>query len=442
MKKIIFLLFGWLALLVASCSDDAPVLKTDILESHELFSVNRTLAEAANLAVERANIIYPNNSRGEARSVDFSNVQCVMSKPSRSGIADTLMYILNFNDQQGFAIVSAPRNAIDVLAVVEEGSYDEEKATANSGFQYYLETATEYCQEMADQIKIHDPQYPPIQKPDTFIKVPDDPLAHAIKQVMLDTIIDSYTTAFKMNIAWGQTGIYGSFCPNGIAGCAPVAMAQIITCCNIWANSPHIDYLFPEADIPSEEINWAQLKWHIHKSSYYSTYIPWECHEVDPGSTHKTIGRLLRQIGYDANANYSSPNATSTNTRYFRSVLRKYMPDRPIPDFKSYDVAQAQRDIDKGMLLMVAGNKDSNKGGHAWVADAYRWVQHIEEYRERQSVDDEWSGWIHKTTQYHYNHFVWGWDGYLDGYYAGDVFNVSDETFVRPKYIAVKKFVD
>lgn len=438
MKKIIFLLFGWLALLVASCSDDAPVLKTDILESHELFSVNRTLAEAANLAVERANIIYPNNSRGEARSVDFSNVQCVMSKPSRSGIADTLMYILNFYDQQGFAIVSAPRNAIDVLAVIEEGSYDAQKATENPGFQFYLDVATEYC-NIKEEENEELGHIIPIHKPDTFIK---DTNPIAIYEYRLDTIIDSYSTFFKMNIAWGQTGIYGKYCPNKVSGCVPTAIGQIITCCNIWANSPHIDYTFPEADIQSEEINWAQLKWHINQSSYHSKYTPAECHEVDPNSTHNTIGRLLRQIGYDADSKYNPDGGTSTLRSKIRGTLQKYLPDRDIPNFKTYKVAAAQRDLDHGMLLMLARNKDSEKSGHAWVSDAYHWISHSEICRERDLETMEWGAWIYRNTQEHYNHFVWGWDGYLDGYYAGEVFEVIGENLVKPEYIFVKKFVD
>lgn len=120
MRKILFILFAGLAVVMACCTNESPELKTDEQNALDEAPTSRSLVEAARAAIEKANLLYPNDSRSDCRSVDFNDVQCVMSKPSRNGQSDTLMYILNFKDNNGFAIVAAPRCANEVLAVVEK----------------------------------------------------------------------------------------------------------------------------------------------------------------------------------------------------------------------------------------------------------------------------------------------------------------------------------
>lgn len=439
-KLLIFILTGLVALIVGNCTDR---YSTDLQYSEKRTRrevSSRSLEEAAKIALEHAEIFYPNASRNKARCIDYSNIQYIATPTSRGVQGDTLIYVINFTDNQGFALVSVPKSADAVLALVENGTYDEQTAEINTGFQFYLDAAREYCsQKIGDQSNFNykDPR-------EDFKK---DTVPVKLYDVLLDTIVDSYSSCFLMNIAWGQTGLYGKYCPNGISGCVPTAMGQIITVCNTAVNRPHMEYTFPEADIESEEINWAQLKWHIHKSAYYVSeehgtyFVPYDCREVNPELTHKTIGRLLRQIGYDAGSEYKS-DGTATYKDKYRSVLQKYLPDRDIPHFKSYDCARAQRDLDHGMLLMRADNKIKGQSGHAWVADGYRWVVHNQQYRVFDLQTNEWGPWIYTNSQQHYNHFVWGWDGYLDGYYAGVVFECLGETLVKPEYIAVKKYVD
>lgn len=349
------MLTNLISLIVWNCTDSYPI---DLQDSEKRLASevsSRSLEEAAKLALEYAEIFYPNASRTEARAVDYSKIHYVETPNSRGGHVDTLIYVINFRDNKGFALVSAPKNADAVLAFVEKGSYDEQEVAVNTGFQYYLDAAKEYCmQNIGD--------HPNFDYDDPRQDFKKDTVPVKLYDVLFDTVIDSYNSYFRMNIAWGQTGLYGKYCPNGISGCGPTAMGQIITVCNTAVNRPHMDYTFPEADVESEEINWAQLKWHIHKSAYYANegqatyYVPFDCHEVNPELTHKTIGRLLRQIGYDAGCKYEL-DGTATYKDKYRSVLQKYLPDREIPQFKSYDCARAQRDLDHGMLLMRADNK-------------------------------------------------------------------------------------
>ena len=62
------------------------------------------------------------DGRGRHRVATGSDaVQTFNSHMSRSGeTADTLLYIVNYDDTQGFAVISAPQNVEPVIAVVEK----------------------------------------------------------------------------------------------------------------------------------------------------------------------------------------------------------------------------------------------------------------------------------------------------------------------------------
>ena len=54
------------------------------------------------------------------------------------------MYVFNFNDEQGFAVVSANRQTEGLIAAVEMGSYDPAIPTGNPGFDTYMQMAKVY----------------------------------------------------------------------------------------------------------------------------------------------------------------------------------------------------------------------------------------------------------------------------------------------------------
>ena len=76
------------------------------------------------------------------RRIDFGNTKILKantSNRSANNTSDTLMYVFNFEENQGFAIVSADKNIIPLLAVTESGNYDPDMQTGIEGFDYYME---------------------------------------------------------------------------------------------------------------------------------------------------------------------------------------------------------------------------------------------------------------------------------------------------------------
>ena len=117
MKKLLLFITGILAIgAFLSCSGDEPKMTGQDADSsvREPFSTNtnlRTLEEAA--AIVRANmgLLGETGSRSAAcRSFNPSSAKMVVNYgKSRAQLPDTLMYVFNFDNDEGFAIVAADR---------------------------------------------------------------------------------------------------------------------------------------------------------------------------------------------------------------------------------------------------------------------------------------------------------------------------------------------
>lgn len=154
MRKLLLFITGIFAIgAFMSCSGDEPKMAgTDADSSvREQFSANtnlRTLEEAA--AIVRANmgILGETGSRsGTVRSFSPSSAKMVVNYgKSRAQLPDTLMYVFNFDNDEGFAVVAADRRLEGLIAITEKGSYDPAVGTDNPGLQYYMTAAEENLQ--------------------------------------------------------------------------------------------------------------------------------------------------------------------------------------------------------------------------------------------------------------------------------------------------------
>ena len=104
------------------------------------FSKYRTYAEALAIAQDAVGMLGENcaTRSGKSRSVNTSDVQYIVSSFSTrsAGVPDTLMYIFNYEDNAGFAVVSANRATEGLIAVTEQGNYSVGKETENGGLDF------------------------------------------------------------------------------------------------------------------------------------------------------------------------------------------------------------------------------------------------------------------------------------------------------------------
>ena len=135
---------------LVACTNDDALEKTVDKEEMDLVQYDpnrRSYAEALEIAQNSIRMLQDENSTARSaepvRTLDLKNgVKAVRQTVTRSNGTvsdnDTQLYIFNFDDNQGFAVVSASRQTDGLIAVTEAGNYDPAVPTDNPGLDMYM----------------------------------------------------------------------------------------------------------------------------------------------------------------------------------------------------------------------------------------------------------------------------------------------------------------
>lgn len=403
---------GALSLFIAcACTNEEYVLES-VANQETGMSNTRSMSEVLQIANNAAQLLQGVQTRSAIRTVDPTATQYVITPSTRNaGGNDTLLYIVNYADEQGFAVISANRQAEGLLAVVEQGTYgvDGKYYTDNPGFTAFMEQAETYARSVQSLPPVIDEGNVPMEQ-----------------KIINDTTYNN-TIEPLVSVRWGQTGIEGKYCPNGIAGCSNVAMAQIMSYFRYPLN---MNITYPGASITSLSLNWTAIEKHKVDHSYqYCTAT---------SDAHEAIGQLMRQLGELNESDYIGEGTSTIEDDMTSTIddnVRKnfaqlgYSVSNSLID---YDSQSFESLLTAGNLLYVRGereDKDSGKRiGHAWLADgAYKlsvhstmWVRPINSLEWQLHTD-------FGTTSTEYIHYNWGFDGNCNGFFKLGIFGLNNE---------------
>ncbi len=397
-----------LTLSLASCGDndvlDNAQNQEDILPQSEI----RSIDEAYDIAAKSLIWLDGENSRAEIRYLPAKNeIKVVKNKESRGESSDTLMYVVNFEDEQGFAIVPANRNMPELLAVTESGSYDPTVPSEVEPFNEYMDNAIST-----------------LSKKDLNIDTLRVPMCEQkIEQTYSISDIVSPKTPYK----WGQNGVEGIYCPNNICGCNNLAAAL----CMCYYNFPTKIKLKHNDNI-SISINWNALKQHDATKDifeYTSLGIKFaECFDGVSNEDHNVLGRVCREMGYRSKSEYGS-DATSTYPSETRAVLKDL--GFSVSTIKEYTNEMEFKKLRENNLILAVGYNDIGSG-HMWVIDGYKTVKCTKKIYIRENdpnrvyvVEPEWELTQTYVSTCSYTHHNWGWKGKCNGYFYVSSWNPS-----------------
>ena len=392
---------------VLCCTDDYKLeTNTDNTGSKE--SSTRTIEDAFNIANQANNLFF---NQGKTRSeqprlVDKENLQVICNSKTRTDSSDTLIYVVNYADNEGFAIISAIQGTDEILGITEKGNY-EDAVAENAGLSLFMEMAEEYVKNKT--------------------RSPDDPFIEVIK-----TLIGSVNPL--IDVTWGQKFPEGLYCPNTIAGCANTAAIQI---CSYYEHPTSMNLTFSQRERDVISINWAEIKMHQRGCGSYVSHI--NC--TASSNSHKVIGEMARQCGvysgsYYQNNGVSMPNNTPAPYNYFDYVAWStastitYLDSenaldvvdmieslgfvRPQP--YNYMSLCTKIPLNLGRPVYMYGSNITS--GHFWVIDGYKFFKDttINHATEPATITESFS---------YYNHVNWGWNGISNGYFLDNVFSAN-----------------
>ncbi|MBQ5605769.1 MAG: C10 family peptidase [Prevotella sp.] len=314
---------------------------------------------------------------------------------SRSNEKDTLLYVFNYENNQGFAVVSANKNTDALLAVTDSGYYDPAIGTDNPGLAMFMDMAETYSLEDGDYERIP----------------PTTPIPLLQSRTVKDTI-EYVNIPKKINLRWGQDGLYGIYCPNSTSGCANTAAAMVIA---YYEHPASMDINFETAIPHTLTFNWGEIKSHVSGIEFYGTCCSSE--------THSDIAKLMRQLGHLSNSDYSGINQTLTTEENIRNVLASF--GYNMSTTAGYSSSNVRSSLQDNKIILMGGfSGEDNPVGHMWIVDGY-YRLHTEEHQYFSSdlgltwYEAEGSPFV---VSVEYNHINWGWGGLGNGMFNSGVF--------------------
>ena len=277
--KILHLILPAMAILSA-CTTQEPVPHAD--QDSKISDANASaqisVQEAAEIAIKASAQFFPEKSRAGIISVE--NVIPILSTrcPSRS-MADPLFYVVNYEDSAGFALVNALKAEPAIIGISDKGTYNASDLSKNPDGLNFL---VDYIVESAPSNKAITTN--PLRPPYELNKITYDTIRYNIQEP-------------KVKTEWHQVGFFGKFCPNGNAGCFPVAVAQALS---VYKKPVTLWPTYPDAPVPSLIIPWDEII-----PLKINSRIPSKLEDDKNIYPHEALGILLREIGHNSNVYYS-----------------------------------------------------------------------------------------------------------------------------------------
>lgn len=391
MKKT-FIYWGALVFfLLASCSDnisydDSSSEQTIDKTGDSSKGTKRTKEEVLAIAenfftqVQLRSGTTKSSSQRKVKSVDivhdlnfntnFKSLRSTSGQYNNNLLTDSLLYLVNYEDNNGFALIGADTRLDDIYAISEKGSFqfaDSIEIPALSAmFEIMRYNISESLKPKANITKAA------VTTSTTVIK---------------DWTTMDYNITPRLDVQWGQGAPFNRYCfttdgRQAVAGCVAIALAQ----CMLYCEYPksYNGYTF----------NWNEIK--KVKNRDYSSL-----------TGADQLARLINCIGILVNMDYGVSSSEAYSERIFDAMTAMGYPSQLGFEDRFY-YAPIAAYLDNGNIIYARATTDDRSGGHAWVIDGCM-------DQERVTYNS------YDGTMYSYRylaHCRFGWNGTADGYYS------------------------
>jgi len=394
-------------LLLGACAKDATPPATAPTPKTLSFRVPE---EEALRQLDNVLDILDTPTRGGKRTVkEIFEHRSARTRSTDGSTPNSLLYIVNFDDDQGYAVLAADSRLEPVLALIDSGVYTP-------------------SENYAEEPDLTEADLDEDEKDEFWCIGSNGPLTGTFRTIEL---IEDYADGFAnppytiqkygelvrqkqvgpyIQTKWGQRKPFNGMCnddyfsyksqDNYTAGCVAVALAQI-------------------------------LAYHRNPQSAYGHTYDWDkitgftCNYPNaPQDVIFEVAHLVKAAGEACRTKYGEENSGSTAYRAKKAL--KYTFDYyGTHRHLSFAAKDIRNMLDNNSPVLIAGKPKRKLSGHAWVIDGY-----IYGYRKiiTEIYEDENYTKLKSTTEdnaspTYYYHCNFGWSGDADGYYLGKVFD-------------------
>lgn len=369
-----------------------------------------SVGEALNNLANELNLIEGVETRAGGATRAVKSVKSVkyrdMVSATRAAEApddiDDLIYVVEFEDGKGSAVLGADKRVEPVIAILDETVLTPEDFTNPSGdpdtdIKAYMVSLMSESVSTTAEIN---PIIPP------FI-----PITYKLKMVCDTTV---YTSIAPITTTkWSQGSPYNNACYNddGVlcpAGCVPIAVAQIMM---------YNKYPSTSIELYGNVFNWSQLSKFEYGNSLTKT-----------PDDYAKIAQFIRLIGRSVNVQYG-PDGSLAYDSYAESTLSYNYGSADISNF-NINTIRSMLHADKPVYM--SGKEAGKTYGHAWVVDGmfhYKVDTYEERYDTTFTPHRLVSRELMTTVTIQKVHCNFGWGSYSDGYYTPTIFDTTRDLF-------------
>lgn len=305
-----------------------------------------------------------------------------------AGGIDIPLHVFNFENEEGFAIMSGDRETESLLCLSESGNYNPHDSIDNPGFGIFMD-----CLVGLPYRKPNDPEDPTPKPNDPKPTTPTDDNSIFYKYGPYKNVV--VTPQYGLcNVTWGQSGSYNKYCNKYPVGCVAVAVGQIMS-----------TFQYP-IQYQDRKFNWVEMI---------------AGHNID------TVAWLLKRLGdstnlamtYTTSGSYAPTNNVSRTFRNFGYSCPGTQSD--------FITSKALEELNQGYPFYMDGASiKTEENGTVKYSNAHAWVVHGYLCRSR-IIEKLYIATGKKTTTIENNYYYlmnWGWSGNHDGYYLSDCYDV------------------
>lgn len=362
------------ALMYGACSSDIES------ECHKTSVKLRSQSEAISIA-ENAYSVF--NSGKDSRAghetiASVSDVQVIRGRSSRGITNDTLLYIVNFENDEGYAVVSASPATEALFGITDEGHYDGNEESVNPSLRHYLDCASEYVASSNST---------GITFPDSIVG-PNIPHPNPENPTTIYDLLASKGP--YVNLKWGQGSPYGDNFENGNCGCF-ISVVAMIALTTHW---------------PGDLDRYGILSSHIgngegcseHREDVHFQIACAMRNMANPFNYECLLDETVYSIPRDYDFRIYLPSATG-QCFYVRPCSNVSQVLIHLDDYETQEEKSA-------LLFATTGNTndDYSRIGHCWLIDGYKQVR-FRRFGQNQYLVET------------YLHCNWAYDGNGNGYF-------------------------
>ena len=384
-------------------------------------------------AISNADFIFRNTEGLGAKKRKVKGVDVLTTSNTNSHIANTrsslneqeeaVAYVVNYEDNDGFAILAADTKLPPVISIGDEGNFNTQ------GFIDFVQNhATRSnseinpAQEVQYAIINNSLLLPPIFPPSIDI----GPINCVDTTVILKCMP-------LVRTKWGQEEPYNYYAPVdpndedkiSFAGCGPIAAAQILAALCFHHNWRPTTQL-------SDEYN---VSWYRINKIIFNGITSFQ--SDDNSADALNVASLIRAFGEAAESTYSYYNGTNT----YVSKMNSAFTELGLKNVKYLEVdsnVSVVRDKIFNMVLnenypviVRADNSDNVEDKHFFILDGWLRLEYTVITTELINIDIDNPYLLTDYTQRSFDlaHINLGWNGFCDGYYLPDAFDLTTRKY-------------